>query len=67
MAILLNVKNNVLKGGKHYLTSDYKTRNSKDNSLGLGLAFTKSIILNQGGDIKVTSKKGYGTEFMIEL
>lgn len=27
MATLLNVKNNVLKGGKHYLTSDYKTRN----------------------------------------
>ena len=25
---LLEVKNNVLKGGKHYLTSDYKTRNS---------------------------------------
>ena len=24
---LLNVKNNVLKGGKHYVTSDYKTRN----------------------------------------
>lgn len=24
---LLEVKNNVLKGGKHYLTSDYKTRN----------------------------------------
>ena len=24
---LLNVKNNILKGGKHYLTSDYKTRN----------------------------------------
>ena len=27
MATLLNVKNNVLKGGIHYLTSDYKTRN----------------------------------------
>ena len=24
----LEVKNNVLKGGIHYLTSDYKTRNS---------------------------------------
>ena len=27
MATLLNVRNKVLKGGKHYLTSDYKTRN----------------------------------------
>lgn len=52
---------------RHIFERFYKTRNSKDNSLGLGLAFTKSIILNQGGDIKVTSKKGYGTKFMIEL
>lgn len=29
---LLNVKNNVLKGGKHYVTSDYKTRNENRSS-----------------------------------
>ena len=32
MAQLLSVKNNVLKGGKHYLTSDYKTRNKGRSS-----------------------------------
>ena len=52
---------------RHIFERFYKTKNSKDNSLGLGLAFTKSIILNQNGDIKVTSKKGYGTKFIIEL
>lgn len=52
---------------RHIFERFYKTKNSKDNSLGLGLAFTKSIILNQDGDIKVTSKKGYGTKFIIEL
>lgn len=29
---LMTVKNNVLKGGKHYLTSDYKTRNESRNA-----------------------------------
>ena len=52
---------------RHIFERFYKKKNSKDNSLGLGLAFTKSIILNQNGDIKVTSKKGYGTKFIIEL
>ena len=52
---------------RHIFERFYKTKNSKDNSLGLGLAFTKSIILNQDGDIKVTSKKGYGTKFIIEI
>ena len=27
MSKLLNVQNNILKSGRHYLTSDYKTRN----------------------------------------
>ena len=34
---LLNVKNNVLKGGKHYLTCDYKTRSGITTHNGMDL------------------------------
>ena len=54
----------------HIFDRFYKAENSKGDSLGLGLAFSKSIIVNQGGDIKVKSsqKQGKrGTSFTIKL
>ena len=54
----------------HIFERFYKSKNSKSDSLGLGLAFTKSIIQNQEGDIKVKSsqeKKNKGTTFFIKL
>ncbi len=54
----------------HIFERFYKSKNSKQDSLGLGLAFSKSIILNQAGDIKVKStqeKRNRGTTFFIKL
>lgn len=41
----------------HIFERFYKAENSKSESLGLGLAFCKSIIENQNGEIKVQSSK----------
>lgn len=38
---------------------------SKEDSVGIGLAMSKSIIESQNGDIYVNSEKGKGTEFHI--
>lgn len=51
----------------HIFERFYRTKNSKADSLGLGLAFCKSIIENQDGEIKVRSKKGEGTTFTIKI
>ena len=51
----------------HIFERFYKAKNSRSESLGLGLAFTKSIIKNQDGIIKVISNKGEGTKFIIEM
>lgn len=51
----------------HIFERFYKAKNSRSESLGLGLAFTKSIIQNQDGTIKVISKKREGTKFIIEI
>lgn len=54
----------------HIFNRFYKAENSKEDSLGLGLAFSKSIIVNQGGEIKVKSsqKQGdRGTTFTLKL
>lgn len=45
----------------------YKAKNSKNSSLGLGLAFVKGIIKNQNGSIKVKSKENEYTKFIIKL
>ena len=45
----------------------YKGKNSSDDSVGIGLAMSKSIITSQEGSINVMSKKGEGTEFVIKL
>ncbi len=54
----------------HIFDRFYKAKNSKENSLGIGLAFCKSIIKNQDGDIRVKSSKkeeDTGTEFIVKL
>ena len=54
----------------HIFDRFYKAKNSKENSLGIGLAFCKSIIRNQDGDIRVKSskkEKDTWTEFVIKL
>lgn len=45
----------------------YKGKGSSKESFGIGLALAKSIIERQGGEIKVRSKKGKGTEFKIQF
>lgn len=45
----------------------YKGKNSSDDSVGIGLAMSKSIINSQQGSISVSSRIGEGTEFVIKL
>lgn len=45
----------------------YKGKNSHNDSIGIGLAMSKSIVQNQGGDIDVISEKGKGTQFTIKF
>lgn len=54
----------------HIFDRFYKAKNSNETSLGIGLAFSKSIIKNQEGEIRVKSSKkecDTWTEFMIKL
>lgn len=54
----------------HIFERFYKSENSSNDSLGIGLAFCKSIIDNQNGEIRVRScqeKENSGTEFEIKL
>jgi len=45
----------------------YKGRNAHSDSIGIGLAMSKSIVINQGGSIEVTSEKDQGTQFVIKF
>lgn len=49
----------------HIFKRFYKGKSSKDDSVGIGLAMTKSIIESQNGDIYVKSEKNKGSEFHI--
>lgn len=49
----------------HIFKRFYKGKNSKDDSVGIGLAMAKSIIESQNGDIYVKSEKNKGSEFHI--
>ena len=54
----------------HIFERFYKSENSSNDSLGIGLAFCKSIIDNQNGEIRVKScqeKENSGTKFEIKL
>lgn len=51
---------------KHIFDRFYKTQNTKENSMGIGLALAKSIIEKQNGYIQVESKTNEGTTFIIK-
>ena len=51
----------------HIFERFYKAKHSKEDSLGLGLAFAKSIMEHQNGEIRVKSKKGIGTVFTLKF
>lgn len=51
----------------HIFERFYKGRNSSENSVGIGLALSKQLIMLQNGIIHVTSEEGEGTEFRIKM
>ena len=51
---------------KHIFERFYKTKGSKESSIGIGLSLAKSIIEKQNGYISVESKIGVGTTFTIK-
>ncbi len=48
-----------------YQASDYMTR--KEGGVGLGLATTRHIVADHGGDIRARSRPGEGSTFLIRL
>ena len=44
-----------------------RSRNRKTGGAGIGLTIAKAIIQAHGGKIKVESKEGYGSKFIITL
>ncbi len=51
---------------KHIFERFYKGKNSSENSIGIGLALSKSIIEKNGGMITCISEIGVGTEFVVK-
>lgn len=51
---------------KHIFDRFYKAENSSENSFGIGLALSKSIIEKQKGYIEVESYEGKGTTFKVK-
>ena len=51
----------------HIFERFYKGRNAGKDSVGIGLALSKTIIGNQHGDILVKSEKGAGTQFDVRF
>lgn len=51
----------------HIFERFYKGKNSSENSVGIGLALSKQLIMLQNGIIHVTSEEGTGTEFRIKM
>ena len=51
---------------KHIFQRFYKTKNSSENSIGIGLPLAKAIIEQSNGYIKVESKYGEGTSFEVK-
>lgn len=51
----------------HIFKRFYKGKNSKSDSVGIGLALSKQIISKQKGSIEVTSNIGVGTRFEIHI
>lgn len=51
----------------HIFERFYKGKNSKSDSVGIGLALSKQIITRQKGSIEVTSTALVGTKFVIKI
>ena len=51
---------------KHIFDRFYKSENSSENSFGIGLSLSKSIIEEQNGYIQVETKENEGTKFIIK-
>ena len=51
----------------HIFERFYKGKNAGKDSVGIGLALSKTILENQHGDILVNSEEGAGTQFDIRL
>ena len=51
----------------HIFKRFYKGKNSKSDSVGIGLALSKQIITRQKGSIEVTSTTDVGTKFEIRI
>lgn len=51
---------------KHIFDRFYKAKNTSENSFGIGLSLSKTIIEKQNGYIEVESKEGKGTIFKIK-
>lgn len=51
----------------HIFERFYRGKNAGAESVGIGLSLAKTIIENQSGEIKVSSKEGSGTTFVIKL
>ena len=51
----------------HIFERFYKGKNAGKDSVGIGLALSKSIITSQHGDIIVESKEGEGTTFFVRF
>lgn len=51
---------------KHIFERFYKGKNSKDDSVGIGLALAQSIVKENNGYIDVESEEGSGTTFIIK-
>lgn len=50
---------------RHIFERFYKTENAREESVGIGLAFAKTVIEADGGQIRAKSKAGEGTKFII--
>ena len=44
-----------------------RARSRNTGGTGLGLSIVRHVALNHGGDVSVTSREGYGTQFTIKL
>ena len=51
---------------KHIFQRFYKTKNSSENSIGIGLPLAKAIIEQSNGYIKLETKYGEGTSFEVK-
>lgn len=52
---------------RHIFDRFYRGKNAKPDSIGIGLALSKSIIESQGGSVSVYSEKGSGSIFSLRF